>query len=136
VAGVLRHDDVLQLSLAIVLLPIIDTVCSYEEHLQVLPATQYFDTSCIMPCHAGLQVGWWDPDVKAWSTEGVSDVILDPSSSSLSFHTTHLGPLAVIQSRARLLPYAFWCVLPYKVPNLLLPCTAVALVICCAALCN
>lgn len=58
------------------------------------------------------QVGWWDPEIGGWNTTGITDVLLDPTSSSLSFHTTHTGPLAVIQSRAALLPYTTWNVRP------------------------
>ncbi|KAL6760467.1 hypothetical protein V8C86DRAFT_3018008 [Haematococcus lacustris] len=61
---------------------------------------------------AQTTVGWWSPDAQAWSTEGVTDITLDASSSSLSFHTTHIGALAVIQSRALLMPYASWSVRP------------------------
>ncbi len=59
-----------------------------------------------------MQVGWWDAESQGWSQAGVTDVQLDLASGSLSFRTTHLGVLAVIQSRAALLPYAFWSVRP------------------------
>mmetsp|Transcript_5166 Transcript_5166/g.12730 ORF Transcript_5166/g.12730 Transcript_5166/m.12730 type:complete len:729 (-) Transcript_5166:223-2409(-) len=57
-------------------------------------------------------VGWWDPETSSWSTAGVSDVALDRASGSLSFRTTHIGPLAVLQSRAALLPYTWWSIRP------------------------
>ncbi len=46
-----------------------------------------------------LQVGWWDPEVSAWSTAGVTEVQLDRGSASLSFRTCHMGVLAVLQVR-------------------------------------
>ena len=62
--------------------------------------------------HLFVQVGWWDPEASAWSTEGVTGAALDPASGNLTFQTTHIGPLAVVQSRARLHPYRSWSVRP------------------------
>ena len=41
-----------------------------------------------------------------------SDVSYDPSSGLVSFHTTHLAPLALLTSRCRLLPYSAWYIRP------------------------
>ena len=57
-------------------------------------------------------MGWWDNELNGWNTEGVSVVALDSSSGTLSFKSTHMGPLAVVQSRVKLLPYRAWSVRP------------------------
>jgi len=67
-------------------------------------------TSLVMDDHP--QVAWWDPETQSWSQEGVSDVALEQAIHTLSFHSTHLGPLALVQSRTRLLPYKTWNVRP------------------------
>lgn len=59
-----------------------------------------------------VQVGWWDAEHSCWSTSGISEVVVNHSPPSLSFHTTHLAPLAVILPRTRLLPYKSWSVRP------------------------
>jgi len=53
-------------------------------------------------------VGWWDAKTKGWSEEGITDVEHDREKGKLSFHTTKLAPLAIIQSRVRLMPYMSW----------------------------
>eukprot|EP00873_Tetraselmis_striata_P000108 jgi/Tetstr1/420372/TSEL_011490.t1 len=45
---------------------------------------------------------------KGWSEEGITDVEHDRERGKLSFHTTKLAPLAIIQSRVRLMPYMSW----------------------------
>ncbi|GAX81362.1 hypothetical protein CEUSTIGMA_g8793.t1 [Chlamydomonas eustigma] len=59
-----------------------------------------------------IKVGWWDPDTSAWRSEGVSGTLVDPETGHLTFQSTHMGPLAVIQSRCRLYPYQSWSVRP------------------------
>uniref|UniRef100_A0A061S3N2 Cancer susceptibility candidate protein 1 n=1 Tax=Tetraselmis sp. GSL018 TaxID=582737 RepID=A0A061S3N2_9CHLO len=58
------------------------------------------------------RIGWWDHKAKQWKEDGISNVSLDRGTGKLSLQTTRLAPLAVIQSRARLLPYRGWRVRP------------------------
>lgn len=59
-----------------------------------------------------LKVGWWDADACSWSQQGITDVAYNRGSGMLSFSSTHLAPMAVIQSRTRVLPYKGWTVRP------------------------
>ncbi|GIL57326.1 hypothetical protein Vafri_12587 [Volvox africanus] len=59
-----------------------------------------------------LQVAWWDEPHQIWNVDGISNVAYDPATNYVSFHTTHLAPLALVMSRTRLLPYKGWNVRP------------------------
>ncbi|EFJ46480.1 hypothetical protein VOLCADRAFT_92992 [Volvox carteri f. nagariensis] len=59
-----------------------------------------------------LQVAWWDEPHQIWNVDGISNVSYDPATNYVSFHTTHLAPLALVMSRTRLLPYKGWNVRP------------------------
>lgn len=48
--------------------------------------------------------------ISSWCTH--SDVALDTTTSTLSFRTIHLAPLAVVVPRTKLLPYTSWNVRP------------------------
>mmetsp|Transcript_31025 Transcript_31025/g.68839 ORF Transcript_31025/g.68839 Transcript_31025/m.68839 type:complete len:672 (-) Transcript_31025:511-2526(-) len=82
-----------------------------EEEPPPLGFTLPFTNDVVLP-EGPLQVGWWDAKENAWSTQGVTDAAYDAGSETLSLHSTHIGPLAIIQSRARLLPYRMWSVRP------------------------
>ncbi len=66
--------------------------------------------ACTVMVH--MQVGWWDHETQCWRQNGITDIQLDLASGSLSFRTTNLGAIAVIQSRTKLLPYSSWSVRP------------------------
>ncbi|MEW5296739.1 MAG: hypothetical protein WDW36_000001 [Sanguina aurantia] len=68
-------------------------------------------SSIVIPTHPPT-VGWWDDSTSCWSTEGISNVALDTTTSMLSFRTIHLAPLAVVIPRTKLLPYTSWNVRP------------------------
>lgn len=60
-------------------------------------------------------VGWWDNDSQTWEQEGISEVTLEKlenGSHKLSFLTTHLTSLALLQNRTLAFPYADWFVRP------------------------
>ncbi|QDZ17620.1 axonemal protein [Chloropicon primus] len=60
-------------------------------------------------------VGWWDPDGQTWEQEGISEVTLDKledGTHKLSFLTTHLTSLALLQSRTLGFPYTDWFIRP------------------------
>jgi hypothetical protein len=61
-----------------------------------------------LPTLPKTQVAWWDSASCSWQRAGVHGVTLDPGAQTLSFHSTHLGPLAVVQRRVRQLPYSTW----------------------------
>jgi cancer susceptibility candidate protein 1 len=53
-------------------------------------------------------IGWWDPARSAWRTEGISESSYSESTRVVSFLTTHLGPLAVLQNRYPDLRFERW----------------------------
>lgn len=44
-------------------------------------------------------IGYWDEDAGEWRTDGISEPRFDDQTRVVSFLTTHLGPLAVLQNR-------------------------------------
>ena len=66
---------------------------------------------CLLPAGAP-RVGWWDAHSSRWRTDGVSNVVYDTENRTVSFCTPHLTALALVQSRARLVPYRHWVLRP------------------------
>lgn len=58
------------------------------------------------------QVGWWDSRASCWSTADISEITYDPATRLLAFCSTHIGALALLQSRVRATPYYSWSVRP------------------------
>ena len=83
-----------------------------EEEPPPLGFTYPFTPNIRLLDYPRLAVGWWDPSVSGWSTAGVTDVDFDKMGGNVTFKSTHIGPLAVVQSRARLMPYSKWSVRP------------------------
>lgn len=83
-----------------------------EEEPPPLGFTMPFTPNMLLLDAPEIKVGWWDTQTHGWSTEGISDVSHDHASGMLSFKSTHMGPLAVVQSRVRLLPYQSWSIRP------------------------
>ena len=59
-----------------------------------------------------VKVGWWDDEAKQWSLDGISEIRYDQPSRRLSFLTTHLCALAVLQPTHAQLPYTRWSLNP------------------------
>mmetsp|Transcript_331 Transcript_331/g.1000 ORF Transcript_331/g.1000 Transcript_331/m.1000 type:complete len:429 (-) Transcript_331:222-1508(-) len=58
------------------------------------------------------RMGWWDSKHKRWSEEGISSIEYSKDTEKVTFQSTKIAPLAVIQSRIRLVPYQSWHVRP------------------------
>ena len=43
-------------------------------------------------------VGYWNPEDEEWQFEGITDVSFDAKNGEISFSTTRLGELALLQS--------------------------------------
>ncbi|MEW5320511.1 MAG: hypothetical protein WDW38_011579 [Sanguina aurantia] len=82
-----------------------------EEEVPPLGFKMPLSSSIVILTHPPT-VGWWDDSTSCWSTEGISNVALDTTTSMLSFRTIHLAPLAVVIPRTKLLPYTSWNVRP------------------------
>ena len=69
-----------------------------------------------VPAHVLLpetvQVGWWDAEGGAWRTEGVSQVSFDTETRVVSFMSTRLVSLAVVQPASIEFPYRNWLITP------------------------
>eukprot|EP00798_Chlamydomonas_sp_ICE-L_P022454 gene22454-29569_t len=83
-----------------------------EEEPPPLGFTFPFTPNMLLLDSPGVKVGWWDHEISGWSTQGVTDVVHDSNTGILTFKSNHMGPLAVVQSRVRLLPYQGWSVRP------------------------
>lgn len=59
-----------------------------------------------------VRVGWWDESRRTWSEDGINGVEYDRTSRQLSFSTTRLGHLAVLQDIAAELPHCAWTLRP------------------------
>jgi cancer susceptibility candidate protein 1 len=59
-------------------------------------------------------VAYWDNGAKKWSSEGVAEVVFEPTSRLLSFHTTKLTPIAIIQQNHIDLPFERWSITPTR----------------------
>mmetsp|Transcript_21030 Transcript_21030/g.62186 ORF Transcript_21030/g.62186 Transcript_21030/m.62186 type:complete len:656 (-) Transcript_21030:95-2062(-) len=59
-----------------------------------------------------LRVGWWDDELKSWSLEGVSEIRYEAEKRALTFLTSHLNTLAVLQQTHAELPYKRWVLTP------------------------
>lgn len=60
-------------------------------------------------------VGWWNPETECWEQEGISEVALERQESGshkLSFLTTYLTTLGLLQSRTLSFPYSDWFIRP------------------------
>eukprot|EP01116_Phalansterium_solitarium_P001653 TRINITY_DN11471_c0_g1_i1.p1 TRINITY_DN11471_c0_g1~~TRINITY_DN11471_c0_g1_i1.p1 ORF type:complete len:777 (+),score=322.16 TRINITY_DN11471_c0_g1_i1:111-2441(+) len=57
-------------------------------------------------------IGWWDPEVNQWKTDGISEVEYVPAERLLTFKTMHVGALAIIQNRYADLPLVSWKLRP------------------------
>jgi cancer susceptibility candidate protein 1 len=57
-------------------------------------------------------VAYWNGEDKTWSSEGIAEVNFDAPSRLLSFHTTKLTPIAVIQPNHIDLPFERWSITP------------------------
>ena len=61
-------------------------------------------------------VGWWDKETQSWEQEGISEVSLEKNEETgahkLSFLTTHLTKLALLQSKTLCFPYVDWFIRP------------------------
>ena len=60
-------------------------------------------------------VGWWSEEDKSWQQEGISEVTLETMEDGrrkLSFQTTHLTALALLQRRSLSFPYVDWTLRP------------------------
>ena len=58
------------------------------------------------------KIGWWDAEKGAWSQSGITEVQYDEDTNMISFFTTKLTSLALIQSRTQLFPYRGWFLRP------------------------
>uniref|UniRef100_A0A6T8CF42 Uncharacterized protein n=1 Tax=Prymnesium polylepis TaxID=72548 RepID=A0A6T8CF42_9EUKA len=69
-----------------------------------------------LPSHvvvpADPSVGWWDEETKSWKTVGVTQISVDPESRILSFTSTRLGSLAMLQPTNIDFPYVNWLLSP------------------------
>ncbi|KAG1689719.1 hypothetical protein DVH05_001925 [Phytophthora capsici] len=61
-----------------------------------LPKDVLFVTSAELP-----RIGWWDPTRMRWEEEGVTDVVFQEDTNSVSFSTLHLTHLALLVRRDR-----------------------------------
>jgi cancer susceptibility candidate protein 1 len=61
------------------------------------------------------RVCYWNNAKNEWSNEGIHEVIFDPPSRLLSFQTTALTPIAILQSRQTDLPFERWSIKPTAV---------------------
>ena len=62
-------------------------------------------------------VGWWDAGEEMWKTEGITDVKYSPADSTLTYTTTYLESLALLQSSVFLMPYKSWFIRPTGTPK-------------------
>jgi cancer susceptibility candidate protein 1 len=71
---------------------------------------------CVVPPNvvvpSELKMGWWNAGERRWMEDGVSDANFDAESRLLSFHTTQLQSIAMIQPRHLDLPVAKWSIRP------------------------
>ena len=71
---------------------------------------------CVVPANvvvpSELKMGWWNVKEGKWMEEGVSDASFDVESRLLSFHTTQLQSIAMIQPRHLDLPAVKWSIRP------------------------
>ncbi|GMH38615.1 hypothetical protein BSKO_06499 [Bryopsis sp. KO-2023] len=82
---------------------------TYKSGEPVPPLTFTFPVRSNVSVKASeVKVGWWNEEEKKWSTEGISELIYDDSGRMVTFCSTHMAPLAIIQSRTKLLPYLDW----------------------------
>ena len=59
-----------------------------------------------------IKMGWWNASAGKWSDEGVTDANFDEATRLLSFHTTQLSSIAMIQPRHLDLPILKWSIRP------------------------
>jgi hypothetical protein len=59
-----------------------------------------------------LKMGWWNEKSGLWVEDGVTDATFDEESRLLSFHTTQLQSIAMIQPRYLDLPISKWSIRP------------------------
>ena len=59
-----------------------------------------------------LQVGWFDAESQSWKIDGVSDVNFSPDTRVLSFLSSRLTSLALLQATDLELPYKNWLIKP------------------------
>ncbi|GAQ79276.1 hypothetical protein KFL_000270350 [Klebsormidium nitens] len=83
----------------------------------------------VVPSGTAVQVGWWDQEEQCWQTDGVSEVSYDGATRRLSFQTTKLKTLAVLQDRLRLFPYQSWTVRPTSEASAVLTLQTASLVV-------
>jgi hypothetical protein len=71
---------------------------------------------CVVPksvvVPSELKMGWWDKASGKWVEEGVSEPTFDEETRLLSFHTTQLCSIAMIQPRHIDLPISNWWIRP------------------------
>ena len=59
-----------------------------------------------------MVMAWWDASLQVWVKEGVSDATFAPEERLLSFQTTKLHSIALVQSRQCDLPHEAWSLKP------------------------
>jgi cancer susceptibility candidate protein 1 len=59
-----------------------------------------------------VKMGWWNAAAGKWSDDGVTDANFDEETRLLSFHTTQLASIAMIQPRTLDLPVLKWSIRP------------------------
>jgi len=71
---------------------------------------------CVVPSNvvvpSDLKMGWWNAAAGLWVEDGVTDATFDEESRLLSFHTTQLQSIAMIQPRHLDLPVTNWSIRP------------------------
>lgn len=69
------------------------------------------DKSIILP-NTMHRVGWWDAEAQAWKVEGISQIEFAEPSRSISFLSSRLTALALLQHTHLELPYRNWLITP------------------------
>lgn len=81
-----------------------------EEEVPPFRVKLTIDPNVIVPEEP--QVAWWDFKAHAWSLEDITEIAFDRDTRVLSFLSTHIGALALVQSRVRAQPYYSWSIRP------------------------
>jgi len=57
-------------------------------------------------------VGAWNPSIQQWTTEGITDSVFDPIQRILSFTTTRMSAISLLQHNCADAPFLFWAITP------------------------